>query len=128
MKALLPAAAAVALLATAAPAFAQPGRMAPLASPGIPNDAAVNPAPGATRPYLGHPGRFYDPAQRLQAIDGRIAALPPRRRRAARADLLRIHAFADTQRARHGGLRDWDRERMTVMMNRLVATYPELRG
>ena len=128
VKTLLPIAAASALLAAAAPSLAQPGRRAPLASPGVPNDTAVNPAPGAVRPYLGHPGRFYDPAERLQAIDGRIGALAPARRRAARADVRRIHAFADGQRARHGDLRDWDRERMTVMMDRLVAVYPELRG
>ncbi len=115
----------------AGPVLAQPygDQLPPDASPGIPSDRAVNPAPGATRPYLGHPGTFYDPVQRLRELDARAASLPPREARAMRAELRRIHAFAETQRARHGGdLRDWDRERMTRMMNELASAHPGLRG
>lgn len=119
---------AVAAVAIGAPSLAQPYGP-PGASPGLPSGRAVNPAPGATRPYLGHPRTFYDPAERLRDIDSRTSTLRPRNARAARAQLRRIHAFADTQRARHGGrLRDWDRERMNRMMNDLVRSYPELRG
>lgn len=96
--------------------------------PGLPGDVAVDPAPGAARPYLGHPKAFYDPMQRLQDLDGRAAALPPRQARALRADLRRVHAFAATQQARHGGeLRDWDRERITELLNDVAAKYPQLR-
>ncbi len=109
-------------------ALAQP-MPPPGASPGIPSDQAVDPAPGATRPYLGHPGAFYDPVQRLQSLDARAAALPPAQMRRVRSDLRAIHAFADTQRQRHGGeLRDWDREHMNALMNDLVARFPQLRG
>ena len=115
-------------LLTAGTALAQ--AMPPVgASPGVPNDQAVDPAPGATRPYLGHPGAFYDPVQRLQSLDDRAAALPPAQARRIRAELRSIHAFADTQRQRHGGeLRDWDREHMNALMNDLVAKHPQLRG
>lgn len=102
-----------------APALAQPMNAGP---------GGVNPAPGATRPFLGHPHTFYDPMQRLQDIDARTAALPPARRSRVAADVHRIDAFAQTQRARHGDLRDWDRERMTRMMDDLVRRHPELRG
>ncbi|MBE7219064.1 MAG: hypothetical protein INR64_11385 [Caulobacteraceae bacterium] len=118
-----------AALGLAAALLAAPALAQPLASPGVPNSQAVNPAPGATRPFLGHPKTFYDPAQRLQDIDARAAALPPGEQHRVSMDVQRIHAFADQQRARHGGaLRDWDRERMTRMMNDLVRKYPELKG
>ena len=110
--------ASLAALAAAASATAQPMSVAP---------GGVNPAPGATRPFLGHPGSFYDPVQRLSDIDARAAALPPREHRRVQADVQRIDSFAATQRARHGDLRDWDRERMTRMMNDLVRKYPELK-
>ena len=122
----LAAAAATLLVAlTVIPAFAQP--LPPGASPGVTGPDSVNPAPGATRPYLGHPHTFYDPMQRLQDLDGRLANLPPREAMGARAGLHRIHAFAEMQRGRHGGqLRDWDRERMMRMMNHLVRRFPDL--
>ena len=79
-------------------------------------------------PYLGHPQAFYDPTQRLQALDARAATLPAAQARAVRTDLRRVHAFADTQRARHGGeLRDWDRERMTQLLDNVTARHPQLR-
>ena len=106
-------------------ALAQP--LPPGASPGVPGADAVNPAPGASGPYLGHPGRFYDPSDRLRDLDARLAGLPPHEAMRARSGLHSIHAFADGQRSRHGGqLRDWDRERMTRMMNDLVRRYPDL--
>ena len=83
---------AVAAVAIGAPSLAQPYGP-PGASPGLPSGRAVNPAPGATRPYLGHPRTFYDPAERLRDIDSRTSTLRPRNARAARAQLRRIHAF-----------------------------------
>ena len=121
----LAALAAATLLAGAVAASAQPTTGA---SPGVPGDQAVDPAPGATQPYLGHPQAFYDPMQRLQALDSRAATLPPGQARSVRADLRRAHAFAETQKARHGGeLRDWDRERLTQLLDEVTAKHPQLR-
>ena len=97
-------------------------------SPGIPGPEAVNPAPGATGPYVGAgPQGFYDVDARLQAVAGRIAALPPGQRRRASAQIHQIRAEEATQRARHGGeLRDWDRENMTQKLDHLVQQFPAL--
>ncbi len=99
-------------------------------SPGIPGPEAVNPAPGATGPYVGAgPKSFYDVDARLDAIAGRVAALPPGQRRKAGAEIHQIRAAEATQRARHGGeLRDWDRENMTQKLDQLVEQIPALRA
>ncbi len=115
------------LVLAAGPGLAQP--LPPGASPGLPGPQSVNPAPGARGPYLGHPNTFYDPMDRLHELDSRLETLPPHEARRARADLHRIHAFAEMQRSRHGGkLRDWDRERMMRMMNDLVRRNPDLKS
>ncbi len=97
-------------------------------SPGIQGPDAVNPAPGATGPYVGA-GRegFYDVDARLAAVGGRVAALPAAQRRRASAQIRQIRAEEATQRARHGGeLRDWDRENMTQKLDQLVQQFPAL--
>jgi hypothetical protein len=97
---------------------------------GIPGPEAVNPAPGATGPYVGAgPHGFYDVDARLDAVAGRIASLPPGQRRRASAQIHQIRAEEATQRARHGGeLRDWDRENMTQKLDQLVQQFPMLRA
>ena len=121
--------AAIALFVTlaAAPALAQ--SLPPGASPGLPGPESVNPALNASGPYLGPPGKFYAPADRPERPRRAAGEPSPHEAAGARADLRRIHAFADAQRSRHGGeLRDWDRERMTRMMDDLVRRYPDLKG
>ncbi len=99
-------------------------------SPGIPSDQAVNPAPGATGPYVGAgPKGFYDVDQRISQVAQRVASLPPAQRRRAAAMLRSIRSEEATQRARHGGeLRDWDREKLTDMLDKLAAQVPGLGG
>ena len=100
------------------------------ASSGIPGPDAVNPAPGATGPYVGAgPPGFYDVDARLQAVAGRVAALPPGQRRRASTQIHQIRSEEATQRARHGGeLRDWDRENITQKLDQLVQQFPSLRA
>ena len=83
----------------------------------------VDPAPGAPGPYVGASKEaFYSVEQRIAAVESRIAGMPARQARAARAQLMALKAFEARQRARHGGeLRDWDREAMTARLNRLEA-------
>ncbi len=96
---------------------------------GIPGPEAVNPAPGATGPYVGAgPQGFYDVDARLAAVTSRVSALSPAQRRRATAAIHQIRAEEATQRARHGGeLRDWDRENMTQKLDQLVQQFPALR-
>jgi hypothetical protein len=81
----------------------------------------VDPAPGAAGPYLGAPPQaFYDVDSRMAAMEARIQALSGQTATSAASELRAIRALAATQRARHGGeLRDWDREAITVRLNRL---------
>ncbi len=133
-----------ALILAAGLAFAGSGSAQPMGDPGppvttsppvpdsgaagIPGPEAVNPAPGATGAYVGAgPQGFYDVDARLQAVAGRVAALPPAQRRRANARIRQIRAEEATQRARHGGeLRDWDRENMTQKLDQLVQQFPPL--
>lgn len=130
-------------VAVAAPALAQPADPAgapvvasqPVpdtsrASPGIPSDQAVNPAPGAHGPYVGA-GRqgFYDVDARIASISQAAAQLPPAQRRRAMSQIHSIKSLEATQRARHGGeLRDWDREAMNHRLDQLVQTFPSLQA
>ena len=99
-------------------------------TPGIPGPQSVNPAPGATGPYVGAgPQGFYDVDARLASVAGRVSSLPPGQRRRADAQIHQIRAEEAIQRARHGGeLRDWDRENMTQKLDQLVQQYPMLRA
>jgi hypothetical protein len=129
--------AAAALLAvlSGAPtiALAQTSSTAP--APGSPGIQAVDPAPNAAGPYL-HDGEhdFYHPMVRERALQERIDAaldsgrLTPDQARTATNGLAQVAEEAKIQIARHGTLRDWDRERMNDMMNDLVHRYPALKS
>ena len=113
------------LVGGATGASAQPGGDA--GSPGIPGPEAVNPAPGATGAYVGAgPQAFYDVDARIAAVADRIQALPPAQRRRAGTALHQIRAEEATQRARHGELRDWDRESLNTKLDSLVAQFQGL--
>jgi hypothetical protein len=118
-----------AALVGASPALGQP-QLTPGSAPGITEDRAVDPAPNAPGPYVGHdPQTFYNTEQRIAAVEGRLGALPPRQRRAAVAQIRSIRAEEATQRQRHGGeLRDWDREHLNRRLDQLVGRFPGLRG
>lgn len=90
---------------------------------------AVDPVPGATRPYVGvGPQRFYDVEDRIARMQARMPALPAYQRRRAYAEMRSIIAEERTQRDRHGGqLRDWDREHLNARLNALASRYPGLR-
>jgi hypothetical protein len=97
------------------------------ASPGIPGDQAVNPAPGAAGPYVGHgQGAFYDVDARISNVEQRASSLQPSDRRRAQAALKSIRAEEATQRQRHGQLRDWDRENLNYRLDQLVQQFPSL--
>ena len=112
----------------AAPALGQ--ELTPGSAPGIPESRAVDPAPGAPGPYVGHsPKAFYDTDGRISAVEQRIGSLPPAQRRRAMAGLRSIRAEEATQRQRHGGeLRDWDREHLNRRLDQLEGQFPGLRG
>ncbi len=127
MRILVLLAAGLTLVGGATVASAQPG--VDEASPGIPGPEAVNPAPNAAGAYVGAgPQAFYDVDARIAAVADRLAALPPAQRRRAGAALHQIRAEESTQRARHGELRDWDRESLNTKLDGLVAQFPGLRG
>ena len=126
--------------ATASPTWAQPmGDAAPgvvasqpspdtaQPSPGIPGPQAVDPAPGAQGPYVGA-GRqnFYDIDQRIAAMDHQASALPGSQRRRAAAQLRTIKSEEAFKRSKYGELRDWDREHLSVMLDKLAQQYPGL--
>ncbi len=96
-------------------------------SAGIPGPDAVNPAPGARGPYVGA-GRhhFYDVDARISNVSGRIQSLPRGEQRQAMAQIHRIRSEEATQRARHGNLRDWDRENLNHKLDNLVQQFPSL--
>ena len=133
---------ATASLALAAPALAQPGSgmdASTVASqpvpdtareaPGIPGPDAVNPAPGMHGPYVGAGEHgFYDVDARIASVTQRVQQLPPSRRHSASAQLRQIKAEEATQRARHGELRDWDRESLNDKLDKLVQQFPSLKA
>ena len=123
-------------LALAVPAMAQPdpgmvsSQPVPDTSqeaPGIPGPQAVNPAPGATGAYIGA-GRqgFYDVDARIAAVTQAAQSLPGGQRRAAMAQLHGIRSEEATQKARHGELRDWDRENLNARLDKLTQQFPGL--
>ena len=126
MKVALCSSVIVAALIVSGAASAQP----PGASQGIPGAEAVNPAPGATDPYVGA-GRtgFYDVDARIAGMANRIGGLPARQRRLAKSQIAQIRSEEATQRARHGGdLRDWDPENLNAKLDSLVQHFPLLRS
>jgi hypothetical protein len=97
------------------------------ASPGIPGPEAVNPAPGAHGPYVGSGKQgFYDIDQRIAAVSQQAASLPAAQRRRAMAQIKAIKSEEATQRARHGELRDWDRENISDKLDKLTQQFPSL--
>lgn len=77
---------------------------------------------------------FYHPLVRERALNDRVQAalqsgqLTATQARLAQHDLTRVAAEARTQIARHGDLRDWDRERLNDMMNHVVEHFPALQS
>lgn len=88
----------------------------------------VDPAPGATRPYVGVGKQaFYNVEERMDRVEGRLASLRASQRRRAYAEMRSIRAEERTQRSKNGGnLRDWDRERLNRRLDALVRRYPGL--
>ena len=96
-------------------------------SPGIPGPQAVDPAPGEQGPYVGAGRRnFYDIDQRIAAMDQQTQALPGGQRRRAAARLHAIKSEEAFKRSKYGELRDWDREHLSVMLDKLAQQYPAL--
>ena len=96
---------------------------------GIPGSDAVNPAPGMHGPYVGAgEHNFYDVDARIAAVTQRAQQLPPSQRRSVSAQLHQIRAEEETQKARHGELRDWDRESLSDKLDKLVHQFPSLRA
>lgn len=92
--------------------------------PGIDSANAVNPAPGAgAHPYVGHSeNAFYNVEQRIGRVEQRTAALTGVQKRKAMAGLKSIKAELATQQARHGEVRDWDREHLNKRLDALEAS------
>jgi len=126
---------AVLTVLSATPALAASQMSNGEASPGMPGRHAVDPAPDAPGPFLQVSQRnFYHPMVRERALQKRIAAasndgqLSAIEARDARGELNRVAAEAKMQIARHGSLRDWDRERLNDMMDHLVEHFSVLRS
>jgi hypothetical protein len=91
--------------------------------PGVDTAHAVNPAPGASGPYLGvGENGFYHVQSRIDRVEQMAKArLTGAKRRRAMADIASIKAEFATQVARHGDVRDWDRENLNHRLNQLEA-------
>jgi hypothetical protein len=89
--------------------------------PGIGGARAVNPAPGAgDHPYVGHSeGAFYDVEHRIARVEQRAQSLRGAQRRKALSGIKSIKAELATQEARHGEVRDWDREHLNKRLDAL---------
>jgi hypothetical protein len=92
--------------------------------PGIDSANAVNPAPGSgEHPYVGHSeNAFYNVEQRIGRVEQRAAALTGAKKRKAMSGLKSIKAELATQEARHGEVRDWDREHLNKRLDALEAS------
>lgn len=93
--------------------------------PGIDSAHAVNPAPGAAGPFVGHgPNAFYDVEQRIDRVEQRVRTqLTGARQRKALAGMTSIRAELAAQEARHGQVRDWDRESLNHRLDQLEQQY-----
>ena len=125
-------------MALTAPAMAQPtGDPAMVASQpapdtaretaGIPGPQAVDPAPGEPGPYVGA-GRqgFYDVDARMAAMTQAAQSLRGAQKHQAMAQLHGIRSEEAIQKARHGELRDWDRESLNARLDKLAQQFPAL--
>ena len=91
---------------------------------GVTSAQAVDPAPGAPGPYVGHSENvFYDVQARIDRVQQRIDGLPGAKKTRANKQLASIKAELATQKARHGSVRDWDRENINKRLDTLEATY-----
>ncbi len=101
------------------------------AGPGIDSASAVNPAPGAgEHPYVGHSeNAFYNVEQRIARVEERAKTqLTGVKQRQAMAGIRSIRAELATQQARHGDVRDWDREHLNRRLDTLEAEVGLPRG
>ncbi len=91
--------------------------------PGVTSARAVNPAPGAAGPYLGlGETAFHHVRARIDRVEQLAKTrLTGAKRRQAMAEITSIKAELATQVARHGDLRDWDRENLNHRLNQLEA-------
>ena len=91
--------------------------------PGIDSAHAVNPAPGAAGPYVGHSeNAFYNVQARIDRVEQRAKTqLSGAKQRQAMADIKSVRAELATQQARHGEVRDWDRENLNHRLDQLEA-------
>ncbi len=90
--------------------------------PGIDSAYAVNPAPGAgDHPYVGHgESAFYDVKARIDRVEDRAKTqLTGAKQKKAMADIKGVRAELATQEARHGEVRDWDREHLNKRLDAL---------
>ena len=91
---------------------------------GVTSAQAVDPAPGASGPYVGHSeNAFYDVQARIDRVQTRVDALAGARKAQANKQLASIKSELATQKARHGSVRDWDRENINKRLDRLEARY-----
>jgi len=104
------------ILATTNPPIGQPG-------PGIDSAHAVNPDPDAAGPYVGQSeNAFYHVRVRIDRVAMRARTqLSGAKQRQAMADIRSIKAELAAQQARHGALRDWDRENLNHRLDLLEA-------
>lgn len=92
--------------------------------PGVDSANAVNPAPGAQGPYVGHPNAFYETQARVDRVEQRIRSeLTGAKQRKALSGIRSIRSEIATQKARHGEMRDWDREHVNRQLDQLEAQY-----
>ena len=91
--------------------------------PGVDSARAVNPAPGAAGPYVGHSeNAFYNVQARIDRVEQRARTqLSGARQHKALADIKSVRAELATQEARHGEVRDWDRENLNHRLDQLEA-------
>ncbi len=93
--------------------------------PGVDSANAVNPAPGAgDHPYVGHSeNAFYNVKARIDRVEDRAKTqLTGARQKKAMADIKSVRAELATQEARHGEVRDWDREHLNKRLDALEAS------
>lgn len=97
---------------------------------GIDSSRAVNPAPGAgDHPYVGHSeNAFYNVEQRIDRVEQRVHGLRGAQRRRALSGIRSIKAELATQQARHGEVRDWDREHLNKRLDALEGQVGLQRG
>ena len=96
--------------------------------PGTPS--GVDPAPGAgEHPFAGHSAdAFYNVEQRIARVEVRAQSLRGMQRHRALGVIRSIKAELAIQRARHGEVRDWDREhlnrRLDVLDGQIGIAHP----